>query len=1468
MNFSRYNLQFIIKLSAVIFLVFSHFSISAQEKYSVTGKVKIENGSIDNTFITIYENAVKLESKLVDNNGKFTCDLDFGNDYIFEFSKEGFVTKKVSVSTFVPEEVLSRDSQFPPFKFTVSLFPAYEGLDLSIFDQPMGMIMYDKELDNFDYDRGYDSQIRDAIQKAEAEARRRAAELEAQRLAKEKAYKAAIQKGDINFRGKKYEEAKMAYNEAIAVMAEEQYPKSQIAKIDELLAEQQRQAEEASRLAAEQKVLDEKYASIISLADSQFESGDYTSAKTSYSDALALKTEEEYPKLQITKIDELLAEQQRQAEEAARLAAEQKALNEKYAAIITLADSQFESGDYTSAKTSYSDALELKEEEPYPKSQIAKVDELLAEQQRQAEEAARLAAEQKALDDKYASIITLADSQFESGDYASAKTSYSDALSLKAEEPYPKSQIAKIDELLAERQRQAEEAARLAAEKKALDEKYASIITLADSQFESGDYASAKTSYSDALSLKSEEPYPKSQIAKIDELLAERQRQAEEAARLAAEKKALDEKYASIITLADSQFESGDYTSSKSSYSEAVALKSEEQYPKNQITKIDELLVEQQRQAEEAARLAAEKKALDEKYASIITLADSQFESGDYTSSKTSYSDALALKSEEQYPKSQIAKIDELLAEQQRQAELAARLAADQQKQAEEDARLAAEQKALDEKYASIIALADSQFESGDYTSSKTSYSDALALKSEEQYPKSQIAKIDELLAEQQRQAELAARLAADQQKQAEEAARLVAEQKALDEKYASIIALADSQFESGDYTSSKTSYSDALALKSEEQYPKSQIAKIDELLAEQQRQAELAARLAADQQKQAEEDARLAAEQKALDEKYASIIALADSQFESGDYTSSKTSYSDALALKSEEQYPKSQIAKIDELLAEQQRQAELAARLAADQQKQAEEDARLVAEQKALDEKYASIIALADSQFESGDYTSSKTSYSDALALKSEEQYPKSQIAKIDELLSDQQKRAEEAARLAAEQKALDEKYASSIAMADAQFKNKEYDLARESYKDALNMKPAELYPREQLKKISEIFAMQKIQAEEEAKLLAQQQLNETKYLKLIQSADEYFESEKWNSAARDYHGALKLKPEEQYTQSKIDEIEAILAELERKANAKSELKSQYDKLIEIADKQYANEEYDFAVLKYQEALELMPKESYPKTQIKRIEVILERRAIAEKKEQELNLKYSEELEKAEDFFKNEQFSVARHHYKAALEIKPKETYPKEKLEEINERLQALKNAEQEAIANNPTNFEKKLSIIKEREYAELIQKADNAFQNSQFTVSKVMYERALGMFDREYPKKQLKEIDKLIRDERNSALSEEYKQLIAKGDEELSANHYAVAKFYYNKAIALNKKEKYPKNQLKKIDELLKSKKDLKLDKEYDEIIAKADSAFDKGNLTVARFYYKKALQLKSGEDYPKERLKMIQSKRSKK
>ncbi|WP_461632946.1 tetratricopeptide repeat protein [Labilibaculum euxinus] len=1254
-NSSKFHILTVFSIFLFFLCCFPDFAV-AQDKYSIFGKVKIENGSIENTRITILKNAEKMESGIVDNSGKFEYELDFGNEYIFEFSKEGFVTKKVSISTFVPLDILSRDNQFPPFKFMVSLFPAYEGLDLSVFDQPMGMIMYDKELDDFDYDRDYDAQIRDAIKKAEEEAKKRAVELEAQRLAKERAYKAAIQRGDVNFDAKKYDLSKAGYNEALAIMPDEDYPKAQLQKIDELIGQE--------------------------LAN---------------------------------------------AEEKARLEAERKALEERYLALITQADNQFETKDYKLSKANYTSALEVKPSEAYPKNQIQKISDLLVQQ-------AQLEADKKAMEEKYASIIAIADSQFSSGDYQTSKSTYSDALSLKSEEEYPKSQILKIDGILADQQAEADEAARLVAEKKALDEKYASIINLADSQFSSGDYQTSKSTYSDALSLKANETYPKSQIQKIDGIIAKQLAEADEAARLLAEKKALDEKYASIINLADSQFSSGDYQTSKSTYSDALSLKANETYPKFQIQKIDGILAQQLAEADEAARLASQKKALDEKYESVVALADSQFSAGDYDSAKNTYKDALNLKLAEAYPKTQIQKINEILDAQQAEADKAT--------------RLLAEKKALDEKYASIIQLADSQLSSSDYQSSKTSYTDALSLKVDEVYPKSQIQKIDNILA--------------NQQAEAENAKRLLAEKKALDEKYASVIKLADTQFSSEEYQSAKTNYTEALRLKAGEAYPKTQIQKIDVLLA--------------NQQAEANEAARLASQKKALDDKYASIIALADSQFSSSDYQSSRTSYKDALELKGKESYPKAQIQKIDDILSEQKRLAE--------------EEARLAIEKKGLDEKYNSFISLADSQFSSETYESARKNYTLALEIRSNENYPKTQIQKINEIVKQLKAKAEEEARIAEALRATEREYSNCIAL-----------------------------------------------------------------------ADKYYEGKRWQSAIGEYEKAQKLKPKDIYPPNQIEEIKLILKELEKLEEEKSTLQYQYKALLEEADQFFGREEYTSAIGKYQGALELKPAESYPKNQLKRIEVLLEQQAREAEKLKELNRLYGEEIKLGDKFLKKEQFSVARHHFNSALSMKPDEEYPKQKLEEIEKLVEALKLADKEVVSNNPTNFEKKLSIAKEREYASKIAKADDSFNASHFTVAKVMYERALELFDRDYPKKKLKEIDKLIREGKNSELTEEYRKLIARGDEELTKKNYSVAKFYYQKAKGLDTSEKYADKQLDKIEEFINSKKNQKLEAEYKKVVTQADEAYNKGNYSVARFYYRKAANLKSNESYPKERLQLI-------
>ncbi|WP_372754611.1 hypothetical protein, partial [Labilibaculum sp.] len=642
-------------------------------------------------------------------------------------------------------------------------------------------------------------------------------------------------------------------------------------------------------------------------------------------------------------------------------------------------------------------------------------------------------------------------------------------------------------------------------------------------------------------------------------------------------------------------------------------------------------------------------------------------------------------------------------------------------------------------------------------------------------------------------------------------------------------------QFASGDYSTAKNSYSDALSLKGDEVYPQTQIEKINDILAQQQAEAD--------------EAARLAAEQKALADKYASIISLADSQFASKEYEQAKTAYGNALRLKADEVYPKAQIEKIDELLANLEKQAEI--------------EARLAAEQKALDDKYALILAEGDAQFKAEEYQSAKMTYLDALELKSNEIYPKNQIQIINDLLAEQAHVAQEQARLAAQNQILNEKYKAFIVLADSQFSSETYELAKNNYELALDIKEEEPYPKNQIQKIDEILKAIKAKAEENARIAEAMQESERSYRNHIDLGDGFFKSKKWQSAMQEYQMALQAKPGELYPSNQIEEIKRILDEIERLEKEKSTLQYQYAALITEADEFMSQEDYDSAASKYQGALDLKPEESYPKNQLKRIEVLRERQEIADRKQKEIDQKYAKEIEDGEKYLKEEQFSVARHHFQTALTIKPGEEYPQEKLDEIAERIAALKSAEENDLANNPANFEKKLSIAREREYADMIASGDDAFKVSHFSVAKVMFERALVLFEREYPKKKLKEIEKLIREGKDLSLSKEYHQLIARADAALTKENYSVAKFYYQKAKNLNPSEAYPEKQMQKIEDLINSIKDQKIDAEYKGLIDQADQAYDKGNYTVARFYYRKAKLLKSEESYPNERLNLIQS-----
>lgn len=135
------------------------------QSFQINGRVKIEGGSLDDAKVVVYKNGEKQRTV---NNGlsKFQLELDLNADYILSFEKEGFVTKKLSFNTHAPAEAVANG--FTPFEFAVSMFKQYDDVNTVVFNQPVGMIRYSKEVDDFDYDTDYTKSIQSALEETMA----------------------------------------------------------------------------------------------------------------------------------------------------------------------------------------------------------------------------------------------------------------------------------------------------------------------------------------------------------------------------------------------------------------------------------------------------------------------------------------------------------------------------------------------------------------------------------------------------------------------------------------------------------------------------------------------------------------------------------------------------------------------------------------------------------------------------------------------------------------------------------------------------------------------------------------------------------------------------------------------------------------------------------------------------------------------------------------------------------------------------------------------------------------------------------------------------------------------------------------------------------------------------------------------------------------------------------------------------
>jgi hypothetical protein len=342
-------------------------------------------------------------------------------------------------------------------------------------------------------------------------------------------YDAAIAQADKLFGEENYKDAKSAYQAALDIKSDEQYPKDQM-----VLCDQKMQDESANEVERE-------YQKILTAAQKNFDEKNYERAIELYERAKGIRPSDPLPQQKIDEINKILADLEANKE-----------LQAKYDAAIAKADKLFTEGNFKEAKVGYQDAIDIMDK-PYPHDQINLCDEKMQAESMDEEEA------------QYQKILKVAQKKFDEKNYEKALELYERAKSIHPADPLPQQRIDEINQLLKDQ----------AAEKEKRD-RFDALIQQADTYFERKEWKRALAKYLDALDLYVEQ-YPQDQVEKCREGLK-------------GSGDTANKEYNKLIKKADEYFNAKNYEKAKNLYTRAIKIKPSDKYPKDQLKEIDRIL--------------------------------------------------------------------------------------------------------------------------------------------------------------------------------------------------------------------------------------------------------------------------------------------------------------------------------------------------------------------------------------------------------------------------------------------------------------------------------------------------------------------------------------------------------------------------------------------------------------------------------------------------------------------------------------------------------------------------------------------------------------------------------------------------------------------------------------------------------------------------------------------------------------
>lgn len=952
------------------------------------------------------------------------------------------------------------------------------------------------------------------------------------------ASKTALRFADSVYQLKEYENAKSAYEYAARFQSNNAHIQSRLNEINRILDQQ--------------KSIENQYTTAVDAAKKALYSNDLSSATKFLKQAVSIKSDPN------SWANQKLKEIENEAAAKEKL---QKDFDEQ----MTLGNNFVSSKKYEDAVTAYTAALKLIPNEATATQKLSDAKKSIIDR-----------------DTKYKQHISEGDRLYKIDNIDDAISEYQQALALKPFESYPQQRIDFITSMKTE--------------ESDLEKKVQNIVQEADQLFSAKKYEDAYSKYQAAIDVYPGHKHSKDRVVEINGIIGEKLKTKLE--------------YDQLIKDADQLFSMEKYTEAKQKYENALAKISTETYPNQKIKEIN-------------AILAKEKSDVDE-FTRLVVSGDNQFLKEQFESAKTNYEQALKIRPNDNDVKQKLTNTTAQIAK-------------------------------IDKQYATLLTTAENQFKQNKLIDAQVSYEAASALKPNEALPKEKLKEIANILKDQK---------------------------ELLEKSYADALIEGNSFMQQNDFVNAKTAYTKASSIKPKEQEPKDKLAAVEQAIAN----------------------------QKEIDAQFVAFIKDGDSKFSSKRWEEALTAYQSALALKNDES--------INTKIANCQTE---------------------ISKAKSLEDQFNQLVADGDKSFNAKDWNNAKSSYQDAMQIKSD----KSLTDKIKEIDATLLKEA-----------SLDKQYQSHFASGEVSLKAKLWQDAIDNFNNALKAKPTDELATEKLN-----YATEQLRIGQKA---------EEDFQSYIVQGDNAMKTNQLDEAKTAYENALKIKQKAEYPTSQIALIVA-------KQKEQTQMLTNYQQFISSVEDAMQQKNWTKAQTDCQKAQQIFPNESRPKELLTTINAEIA-------KIEKTNQLYNEAITQAQDAFKNNNKESAIQFYQKASEIKPEEDLPKNKIKEINNLILTEKNREIE------------------NKYNALISEATIFIGNRSYEKAIAKYKEALTVKpEDEFATNKIAETQATI--QKLAQIEADYAEYIKSGDANFNSKNYEAAVTSYESASLLKPNETYPKEQITK-------------------------------------------------------------------